>query len=150
MNEGHFVTIGWHMLTVDTWAFKKKNACETCSKLSGLALSEKQSFRKNTLVRGLNPFKKHWNVILLSRDKLKPPISSHLLNFIILYHLSIYLPSGMQTRTLKIEKMYARTMLVVFLTFLPEILLWMSMLAEYCSKKPVWVSMLVDLWHVSN
>ena len=26
-------------------------------------------------------------------------------------------PSGMQTRTLKIEKMYARTMLVVFLTF---------------------------------
>jgi len=59
MNEGHFVTIGWHMLTVDTWAFKKKNACETCSKLSGLALSEKQSFRKNTLVRGLNPFKKH-------------------------------------------------------------------------------------------
>ena len=24
MNEGHFVTIGWHMLTVDTWAFKKK------------------------------------------------------------------------------------------------------------------------------
>ena len=32
-------------------------------------------------------------------------------------YLSIYLPSGILTRTLKIEKMYARTMLVVFLTF---------------------------------
>ena len=32
-------------------------------------------------------------------------------------YLSIYLPSGILTRTLKIEKMHARTMLVVFLTF---------------------------------
>ena len=38
----------------------------------------------------------------------------YIYSYIYIYY---YLPSGMQTRTLKIEKMYARPMLVVFLTF---------------------------------